>query len=130
VNEDPRIALIEAAIDAFNAEDVPALLVLIHPDVTSRVADGLGNPGTFHGLEGYIAMMADWSEAWSENQIVLEGVELVDDSVALAVTKQTAVGAGSGVPLAFSTVFLIGFEGARAIRFEIHPDRDSALRDV
>ena len=127
MNEDRRVGLIEAAIEAFNAEDVPALLALIHPDVSSRVADGLGNPGTFHGLEGYVAMMTDWSEAWSENQLELEDVELVGDSVALAITKQTAVGAGSGIPLAFSTVFLVGFEGERAIRFEIHPDRESAL---
>jgi hypothetical protein len=94
------------------------------------VADGLGNPGTFHGLEGYVAMMTDWGEAWSENQLELEEVELVDDSVALALTKQTAVGAGSGVPLAFSTVFMVGFEGERAIRFEIHPDRDSAMESL
>jgi len=34
------------------------------------------------------------------------------------------------VPLSFSTVFLVGFEGERAIRFEIHPDRDSALEEL
>ena len=127
MSEDPRIGLIEAAIDAFNAEDVPALLAFIHPEVVSRVAEGLGNPGTFTGIEGYVAMMSDWGEALSENQLELEDVELVDDSVAFALTKQTAVGAGSGIPLAFSTVFLVGFEGERAIRFEIHPDRDSAI---
>ncbi len=127
MSEDPRIGLIKKAVDAFNSEDVPTLLELIHPEVEAQVAEGLGNPGKFHGVEGYVAMMNDWGEAWSENQLELDDVELVDGSVALAHTKQTAVGAGSGIPLTFSTVFLVGFKGERAIRFEIHPDRDSAL---
>ena len=127
MNEDPRVGLIEAAIEAFNTEDVASFLDFIHPEVESRVAPGLGNPGSHEGVEGFGAMMADWSEAWSENRIELEEVELVDDSVALALTRQTAVGAGSGVPVTFSTVFLVEFEGERAIRFEIHPDRESAL---
>jgi len=126
MSEDPRVPLIQGAIRAFNEEDVAALLEFIHPEVKSRVSENLGNPGVYSGIEGFGAMMADWSEAWSENTIELEDVELVNETTAFVLTNQKTIGAGSGVPLSFGTVFVIEFEGERAIRFEIHPDRDSA----
>ena len=126
MSEDPRIPAIEAAIRAFNDEDIPGLIEFIHPDVVSRVAQGLGNPGTFHGVEGYAAMMSDWGEAWSQNHIELGEIELVDAEAAFVHVEQTVVGAGSGVPVKFGTVFLVVFAGVRAKRFEIHPDRESA----
>ena len=125
MTNDPRVPLIEAAVQAFNDQN-EALLEFIHPDVRSRVAEGLGNPGAFKGAEGFEAMMADWGEAWSENRIELDETELVDDKTAFVHTTQTAVGAGSGIPITFGTVFLVVFEDGQAIRFEIHPDRESA----
>lgn len=125
MTDDPRIPLIEAAVQAFNDQN-EGLLDFIHPDVTSRVAEGLGNPGSFRGVEGFGAMMADWGEAWSENTIKLDETELIDDRTAFVHTTQTAVGSGSGIPITFGTVFLVVFQDGQAIRFEIHPDRESA----
>ena len=127
---DHRIPLIEGAIRAFNEEDAPVLLEFIHPEVRSRVAEGLGNPGTHEGIEGFAAMMADWSEAWSSNQVELDEIEFVSEGVALVHVSQSLIGAGSGVPVGMDTTFLVGFEGERAIRFEIHPDRESAARSI
>jgi hypothetical protein len=126
-DRDHRTVLIDKAIDAFNRADTPALLEFIHPEVVARVGAGLGNPGIHHGIQGYGEMMADWGEAWSKNTLALESVEFADDDTALVQVAQSAVGAGSGVPVEFKTVFMIGFEGDRAIRFEIHPDRDAAV---
>jgi ketosteroid isomerase-like protein len=126
LSEDPRVPAIKAAIKAFNEEDIPALIEFIHPEVVSRVEQGLGNPGTYHGIEGYAEMMNDWGEAWSENHIKLSEIELVDADTAFVHVEQTVVGAGSGVPVEFSTVFLVSFSGVQASRFEIHPDRESA----
>jgi ketosteroid isomerase-like protein len=128
VTEDRRIPLIEGAIKAFNDEDVGALLAFIHPEVISRVAEGLGNPGTHEGIEGFGAMMADWAEAWSSNKVELDEVEFVNEDVALVHVSQSLVGAGSGIPVGMTNTFLIGFEGDRAIRFEIHPERESAVQ--
>ncbi|CAN5177447.1 hypothetical protein BH24ACT23_BH24ACT23_05850 [soil metagenome] len=130
MSEDPRIDLITNAIEAFNRGDVPGLLEMIDPRVESRVAEGLGNPGSYEGIEGYMQMMSEWAEAWSENNLDLREIELVDERAVLVHTDQTAVGAGSGVPLEFNTVFLVVFEDERAIRFEIHPSRDSAIAAV
>ena len=130
MSDDHRVPLIEGAIRAFNEENVPVLLEFIHPEVRSRVAEGLGNPGTHQGIEGFAAMMADWGEAWSSNQVELDEIEFVSEDVALVHVSQSLVGAGSGVPVGMKTTFLVGFEGDRAIRFEIHPDRGSALEAI
>jgi hypothetical protein len=127
VSEDPRIGLIEDAIRAFNEEDVPALLKFIHPEVRSRVAEGLGNPGSFEGLEGFGAMMADWGEAWSSNQVELDEIEMIGEHHALVHVSQSLVGAGSGIPVGMKNTFMVEMAGEQAIRFEIHPDRESAL---
>jgi hypothetical protein len=126
VSDDSRLPLIEGAIEAFNEEDVARLLEFIHPEVRSRVAEGLGNPGTHEGIEGFGEMMSDWSEAWSSNKVKLNDIEFVNDEVALVHVSQDLVGAGSGIPVGMENTFLIGFEGEQAIRFEIHPDRESA----
>jgi hypothetical protein len=127
VTDDRRIPLIESAIHAFNDENVPVLLEFIHPEVRSRVAEGLGDPGTHEGIEGFAAMMADWSEAWSSNKVELDEIEFVSEDVALVHVSQSLVGAGSGVPVGMTNTFLVAFTGDQAIRFEIHPDRESAV---
>ncbi len=103
MSEDPREPLIQGAIQAFNDEDVAALLEFIHPEVRSSVAEGLGNPGSHEGIEGFGAMMADWSEAWSSNKIKLNETEFVDGQVALVHVSQDLVGAGSGIPWEWRT---------------------------
>jgi len=126
VTDDQRIPLIEGAIRAFNEEDVPTLLEFLHPEVRSHVAEGLGNPGAHEGIEGFAAMMADWGEAWSTNQVELDEIEFVSEDIALVHVSQRLVGAGSGIPVGMTNTFLVGFQGDTAIRFEIHPDRESA----
>ncbi|HYH60913.1 MAG TPA: nuclear transport factor 2 family protein, partial [Solirubrobacterales bacterium] len=91
MSSDPRVPLIEGAIRAFNDEDGAALLGFIHPEVRSRVAAGLGNPGTHEGIEGFAAMMADWSEAWSSNKIRLNDIEFVEETFALVHVSQDLV---------------------------------------
>lgn len=128
MSEDPRDPLIRRAVESFNLADVTGLMEFIHPKVQSHVAEGLGNPGSYEGIEGFGAMMADWGEAWAEQRIELREIEHVDAAVSLVHTDQWLVGAGSGVPVQAETTFLVVFEADKARRFEIHPSRESALR--
>src|SRR3954452_3316846 len=57
---DPDVELVGRLIDAFNGEDVDALLELLHPDVTVIPAPLVLAPGTvYHGHDGYRSMLAD-----------------------------------------------------------------------
>ena len=72
-------------------------------------------------------MTTGWEEAFGEITYALGEIELPDDRNALIAVHQSATGAGSGVPVELDVYFLIEFEGERAVRFEIHANRDSAV---
>jgi ketosteroid isomerase-like protein len=130
VADDPRVKLIEDAFAGFEARDVQGLLAFLHPEVVSRVHPPLMNVGEWHGFEGFAQMTAGWEEAFGQITYDIRGIELPDDRNALVAVHQSATGAGSGVPVALDVYFLIEFEGERAVRFEIHADRASAVTAV
>jgi ketosteroid isomerase-like protein len=128
--EDRRFNLIRDAFDAFEARDVEGLTAFLHPEIESRVLPPLLNTGTWHGYEGFIEMTGEWESAFGEIGYDERGIQAVDDRNVLVTVHQTATGAGSGVPVELDVVFLIEFEGDRAIRFQIHAERDSALAAI
>lgn len=128
--DDPRPKLIEDAFAGFQARDVEGVIAFLHPEVACRVNPPLMNVGEWRGYEGFVQMTAGWEEAFGEITYDIRGIELPDDRSALVAVHQSATGAGSGVPVALDVYFLIEFEGERAVRFEIHADRESALAAV
>jgi ketosteroid isomerase-like protein len=127
VGEDRRIGLIRGAFESFEARDVAGLAEFLHPDIESHVAPPLMNTGTWQGVAGFTAMTAGWEEAFGGVSYDIRGIELADDRNTLIAVHQEATGAGSGVPVALDVYFLIEFEGERAIRFQVHASRESAI---
>ena len=127
MSDDPRIALIEGAFEAFQSRDAEAVISFVHPEMESRVASPLMNAGTRHGVEGFAAMASAWEEAFGSVRYDIRGFELVDDRNVLVAVHQDATGAGSGVPVELDVFFLIEIEGERAVRLQIHAERESAL---
>lgn len=128
--EDPRFRLIRDAFDAFEARDVEGITAFLHPEIESRVFPPLLNAGTWQGYAGFVQMTSGWESAFGDIRYDERGMEAVDDHHVLVAVHQTATGAGSGVPVELDVVFLIEFETDRAIRFQIHADRDSALAAI
>jgi len=65
--------LLRAGIEATNRGDEETVLALFDPEVESYVAPGLGNPGTWHGIDGYVEMISAWNESFDEmhNEIII-----------------------------------------------------------
>jgi hypothetical protein len=127
VSEDRRDELIREAFANFAARDLPGLARFLHPEVECRVAPPLMNAGEWRGPAGFMEMVAGWEEAFGEIKYEIRGIELVDDRNTFVEVHQEATGAGSGVPVGLDVYFLIEFEAEQAIRFQIHPNRDSAV---
>jgi hypothetical protein len=130
VSEDPRITLIENAFRDFQERDVEGLMGFLDPEVRSRVHPPLMNAGEWFGYPGFVQMTAGWEEAFGEISYGLGEVELPDERHALIAVHQSATGAGSGVPVELDVWFLIEFEADRAVRFEIHESRESAVAAI
>ena len=128
--EDPRPKLIEDAFAAFVTRDVEGVFGFLHPEVRCRVNSPLMNAGEWQGYEGFGQMTIGWEEAFGQITYDIQGIELPDDRNTLVAVRQSATGAGSGVPVELDVYFLIEFDGERAVRFEVHADRESALAAV
>ena len=127
---DENERLLRAGIEAYNRGDLEAAADFFHPDVELYIHTGQGNPGTWHGLDGYRAMVTAWREAFSEDRSEILDVEMVDDHHMLVEMRQTAVGAGSGIPVEMENVYLLEIRDGKAVRFHIYADRETAVAAV
>jgi ketosteroid isomerase-like protein len=119
-----NVELVRAAVEAFGRGEVERALDMTHPQlVTTRVDP---DNAVRHGREGFLAMVADWTEGfegWG-----FSGDDFADAGDAVVVrTRQWARGAGSGVPV--EAEFWIVYEVADDLitRVSIYSDKAEAL---
>jgi ketosteroid isomerase-like protein len=124
---DDNERLLLAGIEAYNRHDMEAMTEFFDPEVELYIDAGLGNPGTWRGREGYRAMVAAWRDAFSEDQSEVLSMEMVGDRHMVAEMRQRAVGAGSGIPVEMTNVYLLEVRNGRAVRFGIYADREAAI---
>lgn len=123
-------ALLRAAVEAANRGEIHRLPEFLHPEIEVKIASGLGNPGTWHGIEGYTEMAAAWLEAFEGQRIEIIETEAPATDWLVAEVRLSATGAASGAPVAMTFFYLSHIRDGRADRFEIHGSRDSALAAV
>ena len=127
---DDNERLLREGIEAYNRHDMEAMTEFFDPDVELYIDAGLGNPGTWHGHEGYRTMVAAWRDAFAEDQSEVLAVEMVGDRHMIAKMHQRAVGAGSGIPVEMTNFYLLEVREGRAVRFGIYGDREAAVAAV
>ena len=76
---------------AFDDQEWATALGLFHPDVEWSPVEG-----TFHGPDGVVAALAEWTESWEEHRVDAEEFVQASDRV-LAVIHLTGRGAASGM---------------------------------
>ena len=130
MNEDPRLALLQAGIDGFNRGDTDATLAMFTDDAECLVSQELMNAGTYVGRDGYLRMIGTWNEAWQAVKVEIARVEEVAPDHLLLAVDQSAVGAGSGVPVRMELFWLFGFRDGLVYRLHMYANRQSAIDAV
>lgn len=131
--EDGRPALFDRAIAAFNERDMPALDRVVSDEIRAHVSPALANDGHWEGREAFYRMVSDWTDPFSELQMEVRRYELLDERLMVAHIHQHAVGAVSGAPVELDVCFAVETSPEpemRMTRFEVHPDRESALASL
>jgi ketosteroid isomerase-like protein len=123
-------ALIRGAFDAFNRGDIDAVIGRLDPEIDVSVAPGLAHAGVWHGTDGFLEMLESWSEPFESLRNELLSLEFVDSEHVIAAMRQTAVGAGSGVPVEMDIFYLFGVRDLRLTRFHVCADRAAALAAI
>jgi ketosteroid isomerase-like protein len=113
-----------AAYESFNQGELEPILDLLHPDVEWIPPPTSVDP---HPLRGREAVREYLAPNFFESQTA-EPLETVEhENRLLVVARVRARGRGSGVELDQTAYHLMTIEDGRAVRFEVHVDRDAAL---
>ena len=125
-----NVALVRAAVEAFEARETAGLFDFLDPEIECHVSGELMNTGTWHGHQGFAEMSAAWEEPWAEITYETGELETPDDDHVLAPVHQRATGAQSGVPVELDVVYMIEIRDRRAVRMHVYPDRATALAAI
>lgn len=120
-----NVEIVRESIEAFQHGDVDRALEIAHPDLVSTRHDPDG--AVFHGHDGFLALVADWTEGWTEWSF--RGDEYVDlgDEVVVRM-PQWGRGAGSGATVEGVFWMVFGIADGRVARIDIYNDEAEALR--
>ncbi len=130
MDEDRQRELAELArrgIDAYNRGDIEAVLEQLDEEVEVYTPPELPNAGTYHGHDGFLQWLAQWSEAWDEFRLELEGIDFVGEHYEVVTVRQFGRGAGSGVEVEMRIAQLYEVHDGKATRLHYYHDRDVAL---
>jgi ketosteroid isomerase-like protein len=122
-----NVEIVRAALDAFARGEVEAALAHVHPEMVSTRTDPDG--AVFHGREGLLALMADWTEGFAEWSYRAEEFIDAGDHVVVRL-YQWGTGAGSGVPVDGDYWLTYAFEDGMVRRFTIFTDKERAFAEA
>jgi ketosteroid isomerase-like protein len=118
-----NVEIVRRGLEAFRDGDVEGALALGHPEMVSARVDPDG--AVFHGHEGLLRLMADWTEGFDEWSYRAE--EYVDAGGQVVVhIKQWGTGAGSGARVEWDNWIVYAVEDGLITRVHIYSDRGQA----
>jgi ketosteroid isomerase-like protein len=118
-----NVEIVRRALEAFRDGEVEAALALGHPEMVSTRVDPDG--AVFHGHDGLLQLMADWTEGFEEWSYRAEEYVDADDHVVVHI-RQWGRGAGSGAPVEADNWIVYAVEDGLITRAHIHSDRAQA----
>jgi ketosteroid isomerase-like protein len=109
---------------ALGQGDVTELLNLMDDELVVHRPDPDG--ATFRGKEGFLESIADWTEGFSDWEVVPQDFVDAGDFVVVHVL-QSARGEASGIPIEGVWWFVFEVHDARVTRLSFHSRRPEAL---
>jgi len=108
------------------ADDLGALLAIFDEDMVTRRAAPMPDPGTWHGLEGILTVLSEWTETFDE--FAMKGEQFIDagDRVVVRVAQEGR-GDDSGVPVTGTFWFVLGVRDRKITSLEMYATREDAV---
>jgi ketosteroid isomerase-like protein len=126
IGPDERVELVRAGWRAFETGDSAAVLDFFDPEIEVYSPPEAGNPGTFHGHEGYLRWVGHWFDAWEDFSQEIVGVESVGERCVITDVRQVARGRTAGVQLERTVSYVYELRDGKVIYMALFVDADAA----
>jgi ketosteroid isomerase-like protein len=128
------VDIVRAAFEAWEpswgsgANDLGGLLALLDEDPVCRTHAPAPNPSTWHGLQGFLDMSAEWVDVFDGFR--LRGEEFTAGDRVVVRVELEGRGSGSGAPVTGTGWFVYGVRGGKLVTIDMYATRDQALEAV
>lgn len=116
----------QAAFDAYFRDDLPAMLELVDRSVVVTQLPDQPDPQTFHGHEGLVRGMTEWTGGWDDYSFEVRGMRDFGDRV-LVSGIQRGRGPGSGVQVEADVYFVFTLREGKFVRWQMFQSEQQAL---
>jgi ketosteroid isomerase-like protein len=126
VEQRERLAL--RGIEAYNAGNAAGMVAALADDVEVFASLEMANAGRYHGHEGFLSWIQNWTDAWDD--IVAEVTEMipVGERHVVAALHQTGRGR-SGIEVSMDLAFLFEIQDDGLCSYlAMLPDAEEAVR--
>lgn len=125
-DSDGNIALVQAAIDAFNRADREALHALVSEDFVYDWSRSKGPmKGIYHGREGLDYVLDEQWQIFEE--FSMEAHEFIARGNHVVVSNTVRARGRSGIEVSANSVHVYTLKDGRAVRLTLYQDRSEAL---
>jgi ketosteroid isomerase-like protein len=122
-----NVGAIESAYEAWNRQDVEALLEVTHPDVEiAPLVIGVTSSGPWQGHDGVRRLVTDARDRWARFEIRCDEILTFDERAVALVHVEVAARRGGPV-ITGDIAHLIEFEGDLVSSFAAYRDRAEAI---
>jgi ketosteroid isomerase-like protein len=102
------------------------LRAIVDPEVTVTTRPDQPDVSDHHGVDGLIAFLGEWAEAWAEYTFEVQRVRNLGDLV-IASARQRGQGKRSGVPIDDEVTFVFSVRNGRIVRLQMFGVEQQAL---
>ena len=124
-----NVEIVRHAFAAYERRDFPALLAAFSSSVVTRQTPPIPDARTYHGREGVMQALSDYTEPFDD--FVMTGEEFIDVGNKVVVrVHQDARGAESGVPVSGEFWFVYSVGEGKIEQLEMFSHEAQALEAV
>lgn len=113
-----NVEIVQRAFAAYFRGDEPDLRAITDPDVTVTTRPDQPDVRDHHGVDGLIAFLGEWGDAWDEYSFEVVRVRDFED-VVLAIARQRGQGKRSGVPVDYEVTFAFTLRRGKIVRLQM-----------
>ena len=124
-----NVEIVRTVFQLFSAGGAEAVLAVCDDAVVTRRVAPFPDPGTWHGHQGLLDAVADWTRTFDALEVTGDQFVDIGDHV-VARVDQEARGRDSGAPVRATFWFVFRVRNGEIVALDMHASRSKALDAV